>query len=268
MDIAVFERFRDIIYQNSGINLTKEKLPLLSNRLQRRLKALGVSDEKKYLQIVESDANGRELWELIEAISTNTTHFYREAKHFQVLDTLLREFAEEGRQSLKIWCAAASSGEEPYTLAFQVAESLDLSRIKVKILATDINTKVLTHATAGVYRSEQLNSVPPLVKQKYLLPVDDTKSTYLIRPEIRSLVLFKKLNLVEFPYPLQGDIDIIFCRNVMIYFDVPTREKIINQFEKLLGSPGYLFLSHSEGLIGINHHLTRHDTSVFTNGAR
>lgn len=262
MDQGVFERFRSIIHEHSGIALAPEKMPLLSNRLQRRLRELGLSSEKQYLQIVETDESGEELWKLIEAVSTNTTHFYREPQHFVVLDKVLKNWAGKGKTKFKIWCAAASSGEEPYTLAFQASQSLDLSKNEVRILATDINTKVLRHAVNGVYSAQSVSTVPEDVRKRFL-EAGEGAATYAVRPEAKKLLTFKKLNLVEFPYPLKGGIDIIFCRNVMIYFDLETREKIVNEFERQLLPGGLLFLSHSEGLIGITHNLKRYDSSVF-----
>jgi chemotaxis protein methyltransferase CheR len=268
MEPRTFARFKEIVYSHSGIVLTEEKLPLLANRLQKRLKALGLESEGEYLKIVELDESGAELWKLIEAVSTNTTHFYRESQHFKVLDHILKEWWAQGKRSFKVWCAAASSGEEPYTIAFQIAQSIDLSQAEVKILATDINTKVLTKAHAGVYGAQSVKGIPPPILDRFLLPMNDSSGSWIVKPEVRSKILFKKLNLVEFPYPLTGEIDIIFCRNVMIYFDVQTRAKIIAEFERLLAAPGHLFISLSESLLGINHSLKKLDTSVFTKEGR
>jgi chemotaxis protein methyltransferase CheR len=263
MELRIFSRFKKIVYDHSGIVLTEEKLPLLSNRLQKRLKALGIPTEGEYLNIIELDQSGAELWQLIEAVSTNTTHFYREAQHFAVLDRILKQWWAKGKRSFKIWCAAASSGEEPYTIAFQLAQSIKPPESELKFLATDINTKVLAKAQAGRYSAQSIKGIPHEVQGKFLSPSDPSGESWIVNPEIRSRILFKKLNLVEFPYPLQGEVDIIFCRNVMIYFDVETRAKIIAEFERLLAGSGYLFISLSESLLGIEHGLKKADTSVF-----
>jgi len=268
MERQVFSKFKRIVYEHSGIVLSDEKVPLLSNRLQKRLKALGLTSESEYLKIVELDESGAELWKLIEAVSTNTTQFYREAQHFEALDQILRAWWAKGKRSFKIWCAAASSGEEPYTIAFQAAQSIDLAQAELKILATDINTDVLKRARAGTYTNRSISGIPAGVLKQFLSPTDSVSSAWIVQPELRSHLLFKKLNLVEFPYPLQGDLDIIFCRNVMIYFDLETRAKIIAEFERLLAGSGYLFISLSESLLGIDHDLRKVETSVFQKAGR
>ena len=264
MEQGVFEQFKALVYRESGIVLNQDKIALLANRIQKRLRMLGVSDPAHYLEIIESDVSGEELRLLVEAVSTNTTYFYREPQHFPVLAQVLRQLAGEGKKEIKVWCAAASSGEEPYTLALTVLDALGAKSSQAKILASDINLKVLARADQGIYDESALRNVPPQLRSKYFRAEGDPQEQrFRVTAELRSLVVFKKLNLVEFPYPLRGPIDVIFCRNVMIYFDTVTRQGLVNEFMRLLSPGGYLFLSLSESLLGIQHNLMRVSNSVF-----
>lgn len=273
MDQRVFERFRELIYRESGIALHAEKISLLSNRIQKRMRELKLSAPEDYLEVIETDLSRQELVALLDAISTNTTYFFRESAHFLTFQRILQEVRTSKRSKpLKIWCAASSTGEEPYTLAYYLRETLDWSHQSGRILATDISTRALERATAGVYSAEQTLKLPPEIRRG-MFP-DMSSSVFKepagikvrIDPDLQALVLFKRLNLIQFPYPLKGPLDVVFCRNVMIYFDTPTRQRIVSEIERLLAPGGYLFLSHSENLLGITHHLTRVETSVFQKG--
>lgn len=264
MEPAIFERFRAIIYKESGIVLPPQKLPLLSNRIQKRLRELKVQSEAEYLDIIEIDASGEELINLIDAISTNVTYFYREPEHFKLYRKILSEWKESKKQSVTVWCAAASTGEEPYTLAFEGSEVINIKSIPLRIVATDICTKVLKHAQRGQYKERDCEKIPSDIMRKYMNSIELKGEKYLqINTSIKEIIKFRSFNLVKFPYPIKGPLDIIFCRNVMIYFDTPTRAKIVKEFERILAPGGYLFLSHSENLIGINHTLSKISPSVF-----
>ena len=260
MELSTFESFRKIVYRECGIVLTQEKLPLLSNRIHKRLLALGLDTEDEYLKIIEVDLDGSELVHLIDAVSTNVTFFYREEAHF----TKLREILAEWKQKvqIRIWCAAASSGEEPYTLAFEALETLGPD-FNFKILATDVCTKVLQKAVAGCYSDTAVQKIPDIIKKKYLTPASRRSPGWEINESVQKKILFKHLNLIHFPYPLKGSLNVIFCRNVMIYFDSPTRERIVTEFTRLLAPGGYLFLSHSENLLNINHSLEKLSASIY-----
>jgi chemotaxis protein methyltransferase CheR len=254
MDKATFEAFKEIVYRESGIVISNEKKQLLENRLRKRLKALSLSSEKQYLEILESDLTGDELTQFLDVVSTNLTFFFRESSHFTHLANQLR--AWDGKKpEIKIWCCAASTGEEPYAIAMTAAECLKQSSFK--ILATDICTKVLAKAIAGIYKQEQLEKVPNELVKKYFNAKGEVSQT------LKSEITFKRFNLVKHPYPLKGNIDIIFCRNVMIYFDTPTRQKIITEFEKLLSNDGVLYIGQSENMLGINHSLKSYGSSVY-----
>jgi chemotaxis protein methyltransferase CheR len=264
LDTETFEQFRKLIHAESGIKLLPEKLPLLASRISSRLRELNIKSAAKYLEIIESDASGEELVRLIDAISTNTTSFYREAKHFELFTKLIQSHIEEGHTSLKVWCAASSSGEEPYTLAITLKETLKNKLIDTKILATDICTNVLKKAVAGEYSDETIAKVPIDLRERYFSRVKGENSeAWSANKPLRDLIMFRKFNLAEFPYPLKGPIDFIFCRNVMIYFDRQLRQQIIDEMTPLLRPGGYLFLSHSENLLGINHRLTNVASSVY-----
>lgn len=265
MDLQIFERFRALIYKESGIVLHPEKITLLDNRIQKRLRELRLKDPGEYFQIIETDASGDELINLIDSISTNVTYFYREPDHFQTLAKVINEWKGAGTLSkLRIWCAAASSGEEPYTIAFTALENIDPVRTELKILGTDICTKVLRKAQEGRYPERELQAVPASARSRFLEVCPDAPGEmFQVKESVQQYLLFKKLNLTRYPYPLRGPLDIIFCRNVMIYFDGPTRQKIVTEFLRLLRPGGYLFLSHSESLLGIEHSLEPCGRSVF-----
>jgi chemotaxis protein methyltransferase CheR len=249
------------VYRESGIVLSDQKKQLLSSRIQKRLRVLGLTTPAEYLQIFEVDRDGQELLHLIDAISTNTTYFYRESEHFPIFRSLLLERMRLGLTATKVWCAAASSGEEPYTLAIEACEAIGRTTHDFRLLATDICLDVLDKAVKGQYSREALDKIPEVMREKYFRVINSNE--FEVQPFVRDRILFKRLNLIQIPYPLKGPVDIVFCRNVMIYFDVPTRAKIITQFERLLAPDGYLFLSHSENLMGIAHGFERVGSSVY-----
>lgn len=265
MDKETFEQFRMLIRSNSGISLTEEKIPLLVNRINKRLRALNIREPREYLMLLKRDESGDELINLIDVISTNVTYFYREEEHFEVLKSVLKEMQEKRPSRIRIWCAASSSGEEPFTIAITAYEALELEKSKIdfQILATDICTKVLNKALDGLYSGQQLERVPADIMQKYFTRIKDRTDLYAISPMLKKYVTYKRLNLSVFPFPLKGSLDIVFCRNVMIYFERELRQQITSEFERLLRPGGYLFLSRSENLLGIKHSLKNVETSVY-----
>ena len=179
MEPAVFERFREIIYQKSGIVLSAEKKSLLVSRIQKRLRERGLKCEAQYLEVIELDLAGTELVKLIDAISTNTTYFWREPEHFKILGDILESYKTIGKSQARIWCAASSSGQEPYILAMEVLEHMPPPRFDVKILATDVSTKVLKIAQAGIYSDEEVSKLPAEKRNKFLekLPADGSSDS-------------------------------------------------------------------------------------------
>ncbi|MCC6933971.1 MAG: chemotaxis protein CheR [Deltaproteobacteria bacterium] len=224
MDKKVFKLFRDIIYDSCGIALSDDKIHLLSNRIFKRMRRLGIADPAAYLAIVKNDESGKELIQLINAISTNVTHFFREPEHFHRLTQICKDYDKVAKDKIRIWCAASSTGEKPYTIAMTYAEALNLENIDFKILATDINVEVLKHAKRGYYLQNQVGKIPDHLDRN------------------------------------------IFCRNVIIYFDLETRAKVINEMYRVFAPGGYLILNRSENLLGLKHPFQPLSESVYRKG--
>ncbi len=253
MDQKVFDGLRKIVYQTSGISLSDKKITLVSTRVNKRLRLLRLSSYGQYLDLLRTDRSGEELVHFLDVISTNFTKFYREQVHFEILASLMEKWSGEGQRRFRIWCAAASSGEEPYTLAMTVLESLKDARAGSKILATDICTKVLEKAQAGIYDAETVTDIPEQLLLRYFTRTrQDGKYHYQAGYKLRSLITYKRLNLSTPPFPMKGPLDVVFCRNVMIYFDNILRKKLTDEIFRLLKSGGYLMVGHSESLAGIS----------------
>lgn len=251
-----FQEISAIVYDRFGINLTDKKRNLVNGRLQKLLKKYSLKNFGEYLQMLKKENHDSLYSELVDEISTNHTYFYREAKHFEFLtDQILPEIetyrTQKRQKNFKIWCAAASSGEEPYTLAIHLLEyfGAQYSQWDGGLLATDISEEILRKARQGIYTQENIGKVPPKILAKYF-HLRDNK--YYVKEILKKEVLFRKLNLVSPTFPLKGDFDLISCRNVMIYFDKETREVLLNKIYKQLRPGGYLFVGHSESLNGLN----------------
>lgn len=251
-----FELFRRLIYDSCGINLTLSKKELVKARLSKRLTRVGANSFKDYYKYVTcTDKTGNELIHLIDSISTNKTDFFREKKHFDFLDTtllptLISNKIKGRNKKLRIWCAAASSGEEPYTLAITVFNHITPDNgWDVKILATDISTKILQKAINGIYKKELLNGIPQDVISAHFskVPADNTFN-YRAKDHLRNVITFRRFNLMTPQFPFKNPFDIIFCRNVMIYFDPETQHKLVTKFYNCLPKEGHLFIGHSETL--------------------
>ncbi len=253
-----FYRISDLVKQVAGINLHDGKKELVKARLNKRLRKLGMTDFREYLDYLENDSTNTELVAMLDAISTNLTSFFREISHFECLrdNILSRLIADAPRrgQKLRIWSAGCSSGEEPYSLAMWVLEHLpNASKWDVAILATDLSTKVLDRASQGVYAADRVEGMAPQFRNRYFTSIPQRPDrAYQISPNVRQLITFARLNLME-QWPMRGPFDIIFCRNVMIYFDKPTQGKLVNRYWDMLGPDGTLFIGHSESLTGIQH---------------
>lgn len=247
-----FARITRLLHDHAGIRMREGKEGLVRARLTKRLRKLGLADFDAYLEFVEQEPSRREFAEMIDALTTNKTSFLREASHFDYLRDVV--FPQLGN-SVRIWSAGCSSGEEPYTLAMLCHDALpDIARRDVKILATDISHRVLATAKAGVYPAENMNDVPAAWLQKHWVRRTDTngRPVYEAQPSLRRLVHFAKLNLME-RWPMQGPFDAILCRNVMIYFDKATQQQLVERYWALLRPGGHLFVGHSESLTGLTH---------------
>jgi chemotaxis protein methyltransferase CheR len=257
----LYEKFRDLVYKQAGIYLGENKQALLGARLSKRLRALGLGSFEEYYEYVRDDTAGNELVHLLDVVSTNVTQFYREPRHFDVLADTLAAWKAAGRKRYRIWCAASSSGEEPYTIAITAREALG-PQADVKILATDISTRVLETARRGRYENHKLAAVPRNLLTKYFVRCGEGGS-HEVREELRQLIQFKRLNLAEPPFPMRGPLDIIMCRNVMIYFDTPVRQRLVAEMERLLVEDGVVFVGHAETLAGVETKLGTVSPSVY-----
>ncbi|MDX9981213.1 MAG: CheR family methyltransferase [Lentisphaeria bacterium] len=257
----LYNQFRDLVYKQAGIHLGDNKQALLGARLSKRLRALGLGSFEEYYDYVRDDTAGNELVHLLDVVSTNVTQFYREARHFEVLAETLAAWKAAGRKRYRIWCAASSSGEEPYTLAITAREALG-PQADVKILATDISTRVLETARRGRYDNRKLAAVPRNLLAKYFVRSHEP-GCLEVGEELRRTVQFNRLNLAEPPFPMRGPLDVIMCRNVMIYFDNAVRQRLVSEMERLLVADGILFVGHAETLAGIETKLGTVSPSVY-----
>jgi chemotaxis protein methyltransferase CheR len=245
-----------LVYDRAGIRLHDGKRELVTARLQKRLRALGLGSYKEYLACLQQDASGDEMVAFLDAITTNHTYFFREEQHFayltaQVLPVLR---ARPGRPPIEVWSAACSSGEEPYTLAITLADALPADE-DFRIFASDLSTKVLATARGGVYKMDRVKGLPlDLLRRHFERGMGDQQGLARVGSHLRRRVDFAQLNLLEI-----GDLgrrfDVIFCRNVMIYFDRAVQQRVVAMLERHLRPGGYLFISHSESLNGISHGL-------------
>jgi chemotaxis protein methyltransferase CheR len=250
-----FKQISDLAYQRVGLDLKRGKEALVAARLGKKLRQLGFATFAEYHRHVLADSTGDALVELIDALTTNHTSFLRERAHFEFL---ARAANEEFREvhALRIWSAACSSGEEPYSIAMCLADALSKTRSReFRIRATDISTRVLAAAERGVYPAARFEEVPDAWRRAYLLRGQaESQGFFKVKPELTKRIDFERLNLIE-PFPQKGLFHVIFCRNVMMYFDKPTQQNIVQRLSTCLEPGGYLFVGHSESLTGVDHAL-------------
>ncbi|MCX8083395.1 MAG: protein-glutamate O-methyltransferase CheR [Calditerrivibrio sp.] len=247
-----FAELADIIYKNAGITFTINKKYLLENRLTKRLNELNFTTFKDYIYFLKYDVKRREEMKvLMNLVTINETYFLRErAQMDHMIKKAIPEMTMKGKRSFKIWSAACSSGEEPYSIAMLLNEEGMYGKYNIEIFATDINTEVIGIAEKGVYRSVSFRGVPPSIIDKYFLK---TGLDFVIKPEIKGKVKFFQANLLESLAASKiGAVDFIFCRNVLIYFDVDAKKKVVDIFYKTLNVGGHLYLGHSETLSKID----------------
>jgi len=239
-----FQHIRKLIYDLAGINLSNSKSEMVYNRIARRLRATGLTRVDDYLQLVQSPQSS-ERQPFINALTTNLTSFFREPEHFSILSKYLLEIAKN--RSIKIWCCASSTGEEPYTIAMTVLETLGHTRVDVKILATDIDTQVLKTASEGIYNLDRIEKLEPSLKKRFFLKgKGEQEDLVRVRPELRDMITFQSLNLLDSHWNIQGPFDVIFCRNVMIYFDKDTQHSILKKFVPFMTPESLLIAGHTE----------------------
>jgi len=245
--------FSRLVYEQAGINLHQGKKELLRARLAKRIRELGFESFSRYYEHLVSDGSGEEILHMLDCIATNLTRFFREEAHFQFLaETVYPEFQEalkKGSQDpiFRVWSAACSTGEEPYSIAMHVSSYLGWD---YQVLATDISTKALGKAQKGVYHLSRLSEVPSWMVRSFFLRGHGPREGYVrLKPEIRSRVSFQRHNLME-PPPFQEGMDVVFCRNVLIYFDRATQKKVVESISRVLKPGGYLLVGHAESLNG------------------
>lgn len=244
-----FERVRALIYKRAGIALADSKQEMVYSRLARRLRATGIRSFEAYLDSLESKSDDGEWEAFTNALTTNLTSFFREAHHFPIL----AEHVNGKKEPITVWCAASSTGEEPYSIAMTLCEALGSSAPAAHVIATDIDTNVLNVASAGIYTIDRLDKMAPeRAKRFFLKGRGDQAGLVRVRPELRQMVTFKQLNLLSDNWPVSGPFDAVFCRNVMIYFDKPTQSRILARFAPLMKPDALLFAGHSENFLYVS----------------
>lgn len=256
-----FERVRALIYKRAGISLADSKQEMVYSRIARRLRATGLVSFATYLDELEAGRLGEEWESFTNALTTNLTSFFREAHHFPLLAEHLKRLPPG---PITIWCSASSTGEEPYSIAMTACEAFNSLSPPVQIIATDIDTNVLAVAAKGVYGIERLDKMPAeRAKRFFLRGKGEQEGLVRVRPELRQLVTFKPLNLLADGWPLTGQFDVIFCRNVMIYFDKATQRKILARFVPLMKPHALLFAGHSENFLYVSEALKLRGKTVY-----
>jgi chemotaxis protein methyltransferase CheR len=240
-----FECVKRMIYARAGIALADNRQEMVYTRLSKRLRATGANGFDDYLQRLEQNSEDAEWESFVNALTTNLTSFFREAHHFPILAEHMKK--RRTGQMMKLWCSACSTGEEAYSMAMTMVETFGSFKPPVRILATDIDTNVLATAREGVYPMERLENMTPDRIRRFFLRGNGGYAGYVqVRRELRDLITFRQLNLLDAAWPLRGSFEAIFCRNVMIYFDKPTQYRILQKFVPLLDREGLLFMGHSE----------------------
>ena len=263
-----FEFLCKLVYERSRINLGPEKRVLVTSRLAARLRHHGLNNYEEYCQLLRSPKGAEELTFLIDRISTNHTQFFREIKHFDFLrDNIIPSWRAVAKRAepFRVWSAASSSGEEAYSIAIQLAEHFaEPTAGRWQIHGTDISTRVLDMAKQGIYEAGRLDNVPQAIVHRYFQRgTGSWEGSLRVKEEIRRCVSFQHLNLLDAGYPFNKSFDLIFCRNVMIYFDRPTQEMLVHRLSNQLSAGCYMMVGHSESLSGIKHNLKHVQPAVY-----
>jgi chemotaxis protein methyltransferase CheR len=260
-----FEQLRKLVNEHTGINLSEHKQEMLYSRLSRRLRILNLKDFATYCELLQSDC-GDELIQFVNAVTTNLTSFFRESHHFDYLAQVVLPqlfIKKQNSKRIRIWSAGCASGEEAYSIAIVIREIVP-PHWDVKILATDLDSNVLDKAIQGVYEEDRVATLPPIrLKRWFKKGAGLQLGKVHVSPELQSLITFKQLNLIN-PWPLRGPLDIIFCRNVVIYFDKITQRSLFERFANLLDYNGYLFVGHSENLFQLTDRFRLLKQTIYT----
>ena len=249
----------------AGIALSDHKRDMVYSRLARRVRKLDLDSIREYCELLERDPNGEETGNFVNSITTNLTSFFRESHHFDHLAQVLNELVKQKSQKrIRLWSAGCSAGMEAYTMAMTIYNTLgDLRGLDIKILATDIDTNILAFAQAGVYPEKEIEKVPPQLRDKFFKKVQARVGVeYEVSPQLKELVSFKRLNLME-DWPMKGPFDVIFCRNVVIYFDKPTQQRLFMRYADIIGKGGYLYIGHSETIRGVSDRFQYAEKTIY-----
>lgn len=257
MTTTEFARLSALVYEQSGIRITAAKKIMLESRLNKRLRALNMSSYSSYLELIITREGQDEIIPMIDAVSTNKTDFFREPHHYEVLVNKCLSFLHHQNEArdnwtMNVWSAACSTGEEPYTLAIVLYEASLQRNFDFSILASDISTHALARAVTAVYSKERVSAIPPVLLRKYFLKSKDQKHP-TVKPvaEIRKKVQFRRINFMDHVLEVSTMMDVIFCRNVLIYFDRKTQQEVVLKLLTKLRTGGFLFIGHSESLYGM-----------------
>lgn len=255
-----FGEIKKLIYARAGISLADSKQSLVYGRLGRRLRALGIGSFTEYLDYLGS--NDDEWQSFINALTTNLTSFFREPHHFPILAEHIKKLGKG--KPINLWCSAASTGEEPYSIAMTMVELFDSYRAPIQIVATDIDTHVLETAQRGIYSAERIERMPAgQIKRFFLKGKGANEGMVRVRQELKDMITFRQLNLLDNDWPIKGPFDAIFCRNVMIYFDKPTQKTILSRFVPMMASHALLFAGHSENFSPLTNALSLRGKTVY-----
>ncbi len=252
--------------QLAGIALSEHKRDMVYSRLARRVRKLELNSIREYCELLESDPEGEETGNFVNSITTNLTSFFRESHHFEHLsDVLLELVKRKGQRRVRLWSAGCSAGMEAYTMAMTIHETLgDIKNLDIKILATDIDTNILAFAQAGIYPDKEIEKVPASIREKYFTSRVAARGgkEYEVKDSLKNLVSFKRLNLID-EWPMKGPFDIVFCRNVVIYFDKPTQQKLFTKYANILTKGGYLYIGHSETIRGVSERFKYAEKTIY-----
>lgn len=263
-----FNFIRHLAMVHAGIALADYKRNMVYRRVSKRLKALGLQSVSEYCAILADPNNASEVQGLINALTTNKTDFFREGHHFEhmakvALPSTLAALNQARSRRLRIWSAGCSSGQEPYSIAMTLRECMpDLAQWDARIMATDIDTDIIDRASKGIYGIDEVNSIPAEMRRKYVSSMIGSKGQYRISEDIQSKISFRPLNLHDV-WPMRGMFDIIFCRNVVIYFDKPTQCRLFDRFANIMNANAYLYVGHSESLYKVSDRFRSIGQSIY-----
>jgi chemotaxis protein methyltransferase CheR len=264
-DQVFFTQLREIAQNTAGIHLKPGKEGLILARVAKRMQTLGMTSLRQYVQLLQNDGSGEEIQQYIDAIATNFTSFFRENDHFDVLEVKVLEWLRRGQTRFRFWSTACSTGEEPYSMVIRLREILpENDVVDWKVLASDISSRALYQAIAGRYEVHRLKQIPAAVRnQSFILHSAASRPYYEVVPEVRNKLTFARINLSKPPFPMRGPMDVIFCRNVMIYFNQAVRQKLLHEMERLLKPGGILIMGHAEPLASLATSLKPIRSSVY-----